>query len=368
VTGGEQEIFPSTPERVREVAGAIVGAVAEVTPLAGDASSRRFYRIELASAPPLVAMALTGPLRSEDDPQLTVGRYLEKIGFPVSRWIGHDSAAGVILYEDLGDTLLEEVAQAAFPDMRSRPDTGLRTTASDILFPLEEPGGRGPHSVESLYSEAVRLLALLQGPGTRDLPGAHPSARVALDRDRFLFELDFFRENYIERHRRLTLSPSESGDLADLLQNVATEAATPPFVLCHRDYHSRNLLVTPEGIRVVDFQDARLGPVAYDLASLLRDSYVELPGELRERLFAEFVSRSPFPLEDRSFRKSFDWVALQRNLKAIGTFANQATVQGRPRYLTSIPLTWTYIFDEVERLPEIAGAGPLLRLISGGTT
>src|SRR6185295_11569519 len=98
-----------------------------------------------------------------------------------------------------------------------------------------------------------------------------------------------FREHYVEGFRDLGLGPRESSTLDAFLAALAREAAAPPRVLCHRDFHSRNLLVQGDRLRLVDFQDARLGPVAYDLASLLRDSYVDVPADLQEALFAAFL-------------------------------------------------------------------------------
>src|SRR5262249_13805391 len=156
-------------------------------------------------------------------------------------------------------------------------------------------------------------------------------------------ELRFFREHYIEDFRDLTLGPRESAVLDGFLLALAREAAAPPRVLCHRDYHSRNLLVQEDRLRLVDFQDARLGPVAYDLASLLRDSYVDLPRDLTEALFAAFLveNNARIPSADQ-FREQYEVVALQRNLKAIGTFGYQAAVRGKTHYLPYIAPTWRH--------------------------
>ena len=105
-----------------------------------------------------------------------------------------------------------------------------------------------------------------------------------------------------------------------------------------------------------------LGPVAYDLASLLRDSYVRLPGELRERLFSAFAGQSPSLAGDGAgFRERFDIVALQRNLKAIGTFAYQSRERGKHGYLTYIEPTWESAFDALERLPRWSDAAAILK-------
>ena len=333
---------PIGPERVHALAERTAGAVADVLPLAGDASTRCFYRVRFVSGRSLVAMVLGAPFDPASHPQVLVGNFLESIGFPVPGLAAAFPEEGALLYEDMGETLLEDLARG-----RARPG-----------------------QIERLYEEAVDLIALLQGPGTDRLPPDHPSARAALDRERFLFELGFFREHYVERLTGRALDPAESRDLESFFEALATDAERPPRVLCHRDYHARNLMVWQEKLRVIDFQDARLGPPAYDLASLLRDSYIVLPPEQVARLIDRFVERSAparsgSPGVDRaSFQERFDVVALQRNLKAIGTFGYQVAVLGRERYRESIEPTWSYVFDTLGRLPAYSGARALLARIA----
>lgn len=299
-----------------------------------------------------IAMALDRAIDSDDHPQLATGCFLEAIGFPVPRLEAAFPESGLLFYEDLGDTLLQDLARDVYGDAPPPP-------TPDRASPSERAGANAAE-VDRLYLEAVRLILILQGSGTRTLPSDHPSARSALDRARLLFELEFFREHYVERLRGIRLDPAEARDLTALFEVLAAAAASPPHVLCHRDYHSRNLLIKEGRVRVVDFQDARLGPVTYDLVSLVRDSYVVVPEAVRSRLIAAFLEACEAPMEEQRFRESFDTVALQRNLKAIGTFAYQSAVLGKDRYLPSIPTTWTYVFDELGRLPGFAGADSLL--------
>jgi aminoglycoside/choline kinase family phosphotransferase len=134
-------------------------------------------------------------------------------------------------------------------------------------------------------------------------------------------------------------------ELADMVRDLASE----PRVLCHRDYHSRNLMVTPRGLVMIDTQDARLGPDTYDLASLLRDSYVDLPDSLQDRL----IERFRISLERRESRPAFDarfgLMAMQRNLKALGTFGYQATSRGNPVYAQYVPRTLRYVRSGLSR-------------------
>ena len=130
-----------------------------------------------------------------------------------------------------------------------------------------------------------------------------------------------------------------------------------PRVLCHRDYHSRNLMLNDGQLYMIDFQDARMGPDTYDLVSLLRDSYVDLTDQTVEDLIAYFLALKGTP-EDPDFRRRFNVMALQRNLKALGTFGYQTTARRNPVYIQYIPRTLRYVrrnlpLPRFERLREL---------------
>jgi len=142
---------------------------------------------------------------------------------------------------------------------------------------------------------------------------------------------------------------------------LSQEIASWPRVLCHRDFHSRNLMLHEGELFWIDFQDARMGPATYDLASLLRDAYLDVPEELQEDLKERFRQKA-VPEEPREvFRRRFDLMCVQRNLKALGTFGYQAAARGNPVYLQYIPRTLKYVRDNLEkharfaRLREIPG-------------
>jgi hypothetical protein len=145
---------------------------------------------------------------------------------------------------------------------------------------------------------------------------------------------------------------------------IAAMLAQQPRVLTHRDYHSRNLMLCQDRLRVIDFQDARLGPCQYDVASLLYDSYVVLPPDLREKLLTYYLeqkaARDGQALDRESFVWVFDYMCLQRNLKALGTFAFQTTVKRSTRYLGAIPPTLSYIRANLARHPELGQLSELL--------
>jgi len=140
---------------------------------------------------------------------------------------------------------------------------------------------------------------------------------------------------------------------------IVQELASEPRVLCHRDYHSRNLMLHEGQLYLIDFQDARMGPDTYDLVSLLRDSYVDLPEATVEELIAYFLALKGTP-DDPDFRQRFDVMALQRNLKALGTFGYQTTARRNPVYIQYIPRTLRYVRTNLKRHERFAAVHELL--------
>jgi hypothetical protein len=157
--------------------------------------------------------------------------------------------------------------------------------------------------------------------------------------------LDFFIRHFLEAYRGASLSATERAALDDEWAAMTTELAAESLVLCHRDYHSRNLMVHESRLYLIDFQDARLGPDTYDLASLLRDSYVDVEDRELDELIAYFLALKGVTAANdiAMFRSRFDLVALQRNLKALGTFGYQTTTRSNAVYIQYIPRTLRYV-------------------------
>jgi hypothetical protein len=156
-------------------------------------------------------------------------------------------------------------------------------------------------------------------------------------------------QNYVERLMGAPLSTAEDALLRDWLRGLARETGGHARVFCHRDYHSRNLIVHQGRLFMFDFQDSRWGPRTYDLASLLRDSYVELSDETVGSLFDYYRQAAGVPAG--GLRAEFDRVSLQRNIKAMGTFAYQAAVKNNPIYLQYVPRTLGYVIENLKKLP-----------------
>jgi N-acetylmuramate 1-kinase len=311
----------------------------QVKPLQGDASSRRYYRLHFAAAvdgiTSLVLMCLAQPYTAGELPFVNVQRYLSLKKIPVPDILWDDSAHGFILLEDLGDVTLEAALQGA---SRAQVAVWYRR-ALDILLALQSPQSVAPRASCVAFS-------------------------LAFDVEKLMWELDFFLTHMIKQLCAQRLPPVDELSLRGQFWKIAAMLARQPRVLTHRDYHSRNLMLRQDRLRVIDFQDARLGPYQYDLASLLYDSYVVLPADLREELLTYYLeqktARDGYALDREAFVRVFDYMCLQRNLKALGTFAFQTVVKHTQRYMAAIPPTLGYIRANLARHPELHQLSDLL--------
>jgi aminoglycoside/choline kinase family phosphotransferase len=278
--------------------------------LAGDASTRRFHRLFLPAGETRVVMDYGKAFEGEtDDIRLT--RIFEDARLRVARILQLLPEAGALILEDLGDDTLESSLS--------------RVSAEDAIARTH------------LYRSAIQVAAEMATRGTKALSRSQRAHGPALDVERFSFEMNYFLEHYVGRFLGRASIPT---GLRDALMGLAGEVASHPRVLCHRDYHSRNIMVTRDGtLALVDIQDARWGPDTYDLASLLRDAYVELGDESVEELAAHYWGLLPRSPNLVAFRARFDLVAAQRMIKALGTFGYQVAVLGRDRYRDAISRT-----------------------------
>ena len=276
--------------------------------LKGDASTRRFFRLRPPAGPGKIVMLYPEAIVWEGSALAESYRHLGSIGVPLARIEAVLPEEGAILLEDLGDLTLQQALRA---------DPSLDRTR--------------------LYREAIDLIVLLQTRGTRELPDS-PASRTALDEARFLFELDHFYRHFILGYRRAGPAPEEAAAFRSFFGWLAASLEGVSRVLCHRDFQSRNLMLTAAGLQVIDYQDARLGPASYDLASLLRDSSLDLEEEFREEGIRYFLSRRT-DLAPEEFRAEFERQALQRNIKDLGTFGYQVSHVGNRGFEEYIPRT-----------------------------
>jgi aminoglycoside/choline kinase family phosphotransferase len=161
--------------------------------------------------------------------------------------------------------------------------------------------------------------------------------------------MEFFLKHYLLGYRGVDLDEGTLTAIRIELRLLVERLAAEPRVLCHRDYHSRNLMLHKQRLYLIDYQDARLGPDTYDLASLLRDSYVDLSDSTVNWLLAYFLALRDRPETEAEFRERFDVMSLQRNLKALGTFGYQTTAKQNPVYIQYMPRTLRYVRNNLAR-------------------
>jgi aminoglycoside/choline kinase family phosphotransferase len=302
-----------------------------VVPLTGDASDRRYYRVLLPDAPSIVLSLHADAFDFDRLPFVNVARLLERMPVPIPRVLGHGDDIGILALEDLGDVTLQAHLGAA---------------------PAAE------HA--ALYRQAVALIATLQRRGAELQSPEFLPYGIAFDVEKLTWELDFFIKHFIEAYRGVAIPAAARVELRAQFAGIIRELAAEPRVLCHRDYHSRNLMIHEGRLYIIDFQDARMGPDTYDLASLLRDSYVDLPDQTVDELIAYFLALKGATKTEHHFRDRFNLMALQRNLKALGTFGYQTTARRNPVYIQYIPRTLRYVRHNLDQMPRFAPLRALL--------
>jgi aminoglycoside/choline kinase family phosphotransferase len=250
---------------------------------------------------------------------------------PTPRVLGYDNALGILALQDLGDvTLQAHLGTQAF------------------------------HAHAALYRQAVAHIVTMQTRGAALTSPAYLPYGIAFDVDKLTWELDFFLKHYLSAYRNAVLPQAAFDAVRAEFQIIVEELAAEPRVLCHRDYHSRNLMLAQGTLYLIDFQDARMGPDTYDLASLLRDSYLDLNDITVNELIAYFLALKGGTAGAPDFRARFDLMALQRNLKAMGTFGYQTTTRQNPVYIQYMPRTLRYVGDTVRRYPRFGRLQDLL--------
>jgi aminoglycoside/choline kinase family phosphotransferase len=301
-----------------------------IAPASADASFRRYFRVTRGQDTYIV---MDAPPEKEDlGPFTNVARILLEIGLNVPMVLARDSRRGFLLISDLGRRLyLDELV-----------DLG---------------------AADRLYADALGALATMQ---TADHAMVRGLPRY--DHSLLMREMELMPEWFLRGHLRLQLNAAERGMLDGLFETLAQSALAQPSVFVHRDYHSRNLLVTAEdNPGILDFQDAVQGPVTYDLASLLKDCYVAWPAarvrswaaQYREQLLARRFAAGATEAE---FIRWFDLVGLQRHIKVLGIFARLFYRDGKAQYLADLPRVLRYT---KEAAGQYAEAAPFAEFIAG---
>ena len=292
-----------------------------------DASFRRYFRVQCAGSRSFIAMDAP-PEHENCVPFVHVAALFGAAGVHVPQVLGQDLRQGFLLLTDLGTTT--------------------------YLASLTESSGRA----DALYPDALDALVKIQAASR---PGELPQYdRALLER-----ELMLFPEWYVARQLCVTLDAARSETLRSAFELILKENLAQPNVYVHRDYHSRNLMVSDPNPGVLDFQDAVYGPITYDLVSLLRDAYVEWSEERQLDWcirYWEEARRSGLPVhaDFSDFYRSFEWMGAQRQIKVLGIFARLCKRDGKEAYLQDQPLVMRYLKRACRRYGELAALARLL--------
>ena len=310
------------------------GPRALVLPLTGDASDRRYFRVIPRDGATFVLALNSSPFRFEELPFVNVARLLAEVPVPIPAIQGHADDLGILVQQDLGDVTLQAHLGAAAP---------------------------AEHT--ALYRQAIGFLAAIQRRGRELVSDRYVSYRIAFDVDKLTWELDFFVKHLVVAYRGADIPPAAREAIGQECAVIIQELAAEPRVLCHRDYHSRNLMYRDGQLFIIDFQDARLGPDTYDMVSLLRDSYVEISEDAVQAYIAYFLALKGQPAtgdQAAEFRRRFDLMALQRNLKALGTFGYQTATRRNTVYIQYMPRTLRHVATNLAKYARFSRLRDLL--------
>ena len=293
-------------------------------PVSADASFRKYYRLKSSMHSGIVMDA--SEQKESLPPFLDLNLRLYEANVRVPKIFTYNKHEGFVFMEDLGSAhLIDKVKEGDF---------------------------------ETYYRKAIESIIKMQDTDTQDLP--------EYDADFLRFEMDLMQEWYLEKHLGVSLSDEQQAILNTALDAITSEVLTQPqSMFVHRDYHSRNLMLSPcnDEIVVIDYQDARVGAVTYDLVSLLRDVYVELHPNDVERMALGFRDSKGLDVDDETFMRWFDFMGLQRHIKILGIFARLHLRDGKEGYLKDIPLTLKYVIDVGSKYSELNGLILLLKSV-----
>jgi hypothetical protein len=303
--------------------------------LPGDASTRQYFRAESAGKSFIVMKMEAFREQGDKLPFLTVQRHLSEAGIDVPRVLELEPSRGLMLLEDLGDvTLLRRLQDVANADLERQ-----------------------------LYERVIDSLVKLQYEASPERkPSAIDAYKMRFDREKLMWEVNHTIEHFYKLHLQHQISDEDLSLMKGSFAEICEYLEKQPTVLAHRDFHSRNIMILPaeprERFVMIDFQDARLGPAQYDLASLLRDSYYQLEEGQITRLIDYYVARweaiSGQHLNREEFTYVFDLMSVQRNFKAIGSFASFENNRGNATYLKYIGNTFENIRRTLLKYPKYA--------------
>ncbi|MER1968835.1 phosphotransferase [Castellaniella sp. GW247-6E4] len=302
-----------------------------LTPVSGDASFRRYFRVATSGGTRIVMDA--PPPHEDCGPFVRIAQRLAGAGLTVPAIFAHETARGFLLLSDLGRQTYYEAIQA----------------------------GLDPQALQRRYRAVLRDLPRIQQVSCEGLP--------LYDETRLLDELALFPQWYLETHLGLGPDADRQAVLQSTFERLARDAARQPRVFVHRDFHSPNLMINEAGPDaapgIIDFQDAVHGPLSYDIASLVMDARTtwDEPQQLDWGIRYWEAARAaglPVPADFAEFHQQYEWMGLQRNLRILGVFARLSHRDGKHHYLGHIPRVRAYVRQVAGRYDAFH---PLLRVL-----
>ncbi len=334
-------VIPPRADALRRFAeSALATTGLTIEPASADASFRSYWRVTGAASTRVVMDA--PPDKENIEPWLAIGARLRAAGLHAPEVFAIDRTHGFVLMEDLG-------ARLYLPELDDK-------------------------SVDALYADALDALLRMQ-------THVDPAGLPHFDEAFVTMELELMPEWFLRHHLGHAVECDEWDVIELAFRALINEVRAQPQAFMHRDYHSRNLLVMPhaatpadamlESPGIIDFQGAMNGPIAYDLASLLRDCYIAWDAERVEGWLAAYGQRQRHAhlidshIDDARLRRWFDLAGLQRHIKVLGIFCRLWYRDGKRHYLADLPLTWRYVITVARRYPETAALADLLERALG---
>lgn len=297
----------------------------KIISLAGDASTRKYYRTSIDQTS--YVLMEWEPFNKKEYPFLSVLNHFHKNKIHVPQVVALSEAQGLVLLEDLGDLTLERKFW--------------ENQTGDITF--------------AFYQLAIDELIKIHYHATADKSEC-TAFKIQFDVDKFMWELNYAKEHLLQGVLKLQLSDATLKALNESFLNICQKLHDEPKFIAHRDYHSRNLMIKFDRMCVIDFQDARLGPVQYDLVSLLRDSYVDMDEQMAERLITDYLEKAgkflPKDFSKEHFMHIYELQTLQRCFKACGSFASFFNTRQDRRYLKYLTGTLRRVMKSLSHFPE----------------
>ena len=300
-----------------------------LAPASADASFRRYFRVSHAGSTNIVMDA--PPAQEDSAPFVRIAGLFADANVHVPKVVAQDLERGFLLLTDLG-----------------------RQTYLNVIT---------PDNADALFKDAIQALLDWQC-------ASRPNVLPEYDAPELLRELQLFPDWYIARHKQITLSSTEHQNLDRLFQIIIEKAQAQAQVYVHRDYMPRNLMLSKPNPGVLDFQDARYGPIAYDVLSLFKDAFISWPQERVSQWTEQYWQAArdrdlPVPVNFDDFQHDVDWIGVQRHLKVLGIFARIHHRDGKPQYLQDAPRFLNYLMPVVAKYPELAPLGDLLKKLEG---